>query len=290
MSSIFSVRNILFGLALTTIVLWIGVFQVAKICCVLSVHFFDVGQGDSIFIQTSRGRQILIDGGRGRVVVEKLSQVMPFFDRSIDVMILTHPELDHMEGLIEVLRRYNIHAVIWTGVKRTIPEYESFVRELEREGATLLIAAAGATIRVGEGQGVLEFLYPFENLEGEIIAKKLNFSSIVSRFVYGETKFLFTGDIEKESEQQLVESAIDISADVLKVAHHGSKTSSVKEFIEEVDPKLAVIQVGRNNRYGHPHEQTLRTFHDLGIPILRNDKNGDIVILSDGHNISVKTK
>jgi competence protein ComEC len=288
MSSIFSVRNILVILALAAILLWIGVFQVAAHCCVLSVHFFDVGQGDSIFIQAPGGTQILIDGGRGRVVLEKLSRAMPFFDRSIDVVMLTHPELDHMEGLIEVLKRYKVGTVIWTGVERTIPEYESFLKEAYSKKARVLIAAPGAQIKIGEHQGVLDILYPFENFEGMVIEKKLNFSSIVSRLTYGETKFLFTGDIEKESEQELVEGGGDISADVLKAAHHGSKTSSIKEFVERVDPKLAVIQVGRNNRYGHPHAQTLETFKSLNIPVLRNDINGNIVILSDGKNLKIK--
>jgi competence protein ComEC len=169
-----------------------------------------------------------------------------------------------------------------------MPEYESFLKEVYKEKAKILVSRPGAQIKIGEHQGVLDIVYPFESFEGRVIEKKLNFSSIVSRLTYGKTKFLFTGDIEKESEQELVEGGADISADVLKVAHHGSKTSSTEEFVRSVNPKVAVIQAGRNNRYGHPHAQTLETFQSFNVPVLRNDVNGDIVILSDGKNLKIK--
>jgi len=241
------------------------------------VDFFDVGQGDAIFIETPQRYQILIDGGPDNVVLEKLGERMLFWDRTIDLVILTHPEYDHMAGLIEVLKTYEVKNILWTGIVRDTAEYGEWKRLIGEEDARLIIAQK--SLRIHLDNSYIDVLAPFENLEGQEM-KDSNNTSIVTRLVFGEKSFLFAGDIEKSMEKKLIESGAEIDSDVLKVAHHGSKTSSIPEFVEKVSPEVAVISVGKENKYGHPHEETLDTLGKYGIDILRTDLNGDIKIIS----------
>ncbi len=243
----------------------------------LMVDFFDVGQGDAIFIETPQRYQILIDGGPDNVVLEKLGERMLFWDRTIDLVILTHPEYDHMAGLIEVLKTYEVKNILWTGIVRDTAEYGEWKRLIGEEDARLIIAQK--SLRIHLDNSYIDVLAPFENLEGQEM-KDSNNTSIVTRLVFGEKSFLFAGDIEKSMEKKLIESGAEIDSDVLKVAHHGSKTSSIPEFVEKVSPEVAVISVGKENKYGHPHEETLDTLGKYGIDILRTDLNGDIKIIS----------
>jgi len=278
------VQIILFVLFVVTALLWIGVFQVSKNCCVLSVHFFDVGQGDAILIQAPGGRQILIDGGPpGRRILEKLSSKMPFFDRSIDIVIATHQDADHIGGLVEVLKRYKVDYVVWNGVPKENTLFNVWEREVVSEGAQVLTGHAGLRMRIGKAV-VIETLHPLK----ERNVKKSNNTSIVLRMLHGINSFLLTGDIEKEVEKALSDSGVGLESKILKVAHHGSKTSSSVEFVEKVAPKFAIIQVGRQNSYGHPHQKVLQTFKSLGIPVLRTDRNGDIVVKSDGISLRIE--
>ena len=248
----------------------------------LEVSFFDVGQGDSIFIETPEGHQILIDGGPSSAVLEKLAKEMPFYDRTIDLIILTHPEHDHIAGLIKVLKRYNIDYILWTGIIRDTGEYKEWQKLIQEQGANIKIAQAGQKIKAGEAY--LDIIYPFDNLEGRE-AKNVNNTSIISRLVFRENSFIFTGDAFKSVERELKERGAVLDSDVLKVGHHGSKTSSSQEFIQAVSPEIAVIQCGKDNRYGHPNFETLETLGMLGIEILRTDRDGDIKIVSDGKKI-----
>ena len=250
----------------------------------LEVSFFDVGQGDSIFIETPEGHQILIDGGPGSKVLEKLGKEMPFWDRSIDLVILTHPEYDHIKGLIEVLKRYQIENILWTGVLKDTSQFEEWQKLIKAEGAREIIAQYGRQIVSGEI--FLDVLNPFENLEGETI-KNVNNTSVIIRLVFGENSFLFTGDVYKAVEKEILEKGIEINSDVLKVSHHGSKTSTGEGFLEKVSPKIAVIQVGENT-HGHPHPETLEVLEKYGIKTFRNDINGDIKIISNGTNLIIK--
>lgn len=239
----------------------------------LEVVFFDVGQGDAIFIETSDGFQALIDGGPGLAVLEKLGQEMPFYDRTIDLIILTHPEHDHYFGLFEVLKRYEIKNILWTGIVRDTAEWEEWMKLLEEEGANIIIAEAGQKIVLSENV-YLSILYPFENLEGQE-TKYTNDTSIVAELVFNDISFLFTGDISKKIEKELVDEYIDLESDVLKVAHHGSKTSSSLEFIEAVSSDIAVISVGEN-RWGHPHPEVLSNLEKFGIQVLITKELEDI--------------
>ena len=277
--SVLIILGILVGF---NVLAWIGVFQLSQ--ANLEVTFFDVGQGDSIFIETPSGHQILIDGGPTSVVLEKLGKEMPFWDRTIDLVVLTHPEHDHYGGLLEVLKRYKVENILWTGVLRDTAEYEKWQKLIQEESVEIFIAQAGQQIEGGETS--ISILWPVESLDGQSVSNTNN-TSIVARLVFGESSFLFTGDIYQSVERKLLNQVKQrLESDVLKVGHHGSKTSSAEEFIEKVAPEIAVIQAGRDNSYGHPHEITLATLEKYGINILRTDLDGDIKIISDGYAVS----
>ena len=270
------------------ILAWIAVYEVSK-PSFLEVNFFDVGQGDAIFIVTPKNHQILIDGGPNSTILEKLAKEMPFWDRSLDLIILSHPEADHLSGLIEVLKRYRVDNILWTGVVRNTSQYKEWLKLVKIESANVLIAKEGQRIKAGNL--ILDVLHPFENLAGKELENS-NDSAIVNRLVFGENSFLFTGDITKKVEKELINrqdsfKLATLDSDILKVAHHGSKSSSAEEFIEKVSPKIAVIQVGKDNRYGHPHQEVLDTLEKYGITILRTDRDGDIKIFSDGENLKI---
>ena len=263
------------------ILAWIVVFDLSKIQP-LEVVFFDVGQGDSIFIETPKKQQILIDGGPGSAILEKLGTEMPFYDNTLDLIILTHPEKDHLTGLISVLKRYKVENILWTGIIRDTLEFKEWERKILDEKANIKIAKSGQRILwESDSHSFMEILYPSENLVGQEFEDS-NETSIVSRLVFGENSFLFTGDIRKSEEKVLLEQRANLDSDILKVSHHGSKTSNSKEFVEKVSPEIAVISLGKENSYGHPHQEVLDILEDYGIKILRTDQNGDIKIISDG--------
>ena len=273
---------ILSGLAVINILAWIVVYDLSK-PAFLEVVFFDVGQGDAIFIETPERHQVLIDGGPDSVILEKLARSMPFWDRTIDLIILTHPEADHLTGLLDVLARYKVKNILWTGVVRDTAEYQEWVKAIEKEGANIFIASSGAKIIIA-GMAI-KILYPLEILEGKEM-KDSNPSSIVSHLAFGKNTFLFTGDIPKSAEKELVSREnTGLDSDVLKVAHHGSKNSSSDDFIRAVLPEIAVNSAGLNNSYGHPHKEVLDVLSKYGIKIFRTDFDGDIKIIGDGNNL-----
>lgn len=273
------------GLVFLNLFVWQEVFGFLKPS--LKVIFFDVGEGDAIFIETPQKHQILIDGGPNSTVLEKLGRIMPFWDRSIDFIILTHPEHDHLAGLIEVLERYKVENILWTGVIRHTAEFQEWQKLTSEEGANIYIAKAGQKIITQPTFLVIEILYPFENLQGQVL-KNTNNSSIISQLRFGENSFLFTGDAYKSVERKLINQGTNLRSNVLKVGHHGSKTSSAEEFIKEVLSQIAVISVGKDNSYDHPHQETLDTLEKYGIEVLRTDRDGDIKIFSNGREIKIK--
>ena len=266
---------------------WFVVFNLTK-NHFLEINFLDVGQGDSIFIETPNNYQILIDGGPSpNDLIENLSKLMPFYDRSIDLIILTHPEKDHITGLLEALKRYKIKNILWTGIIKDTSEWNEWNNLIKKEKSYIKIAEAGQKI-IFDNLIYFTVLYPFEDLEGQIFNDS-NDTSIVGKLVFKNNSFLFTGDIGKSVEKKLVDKNIEIDSDVLKIAHHGSKNSTSTEFLEKVSPEIAVIQVGKNN-YGHPNNEVLARLEQFDITILRNDKNGDIKIISLGNNLKIKTE
>jgi competence protein ComEC len=263
---------------------WIVVFDLRS-HKFLEVIFFNVGQGDSVFIETPTRHQILIDGGPSSKIIEKLAKEIPFWDRSIDLIILTHPEKDHLTGFLEVLKRYKVENILWTGIIRDIPEYKEWLNLLEKEKGNVKIAKAGEKISCKNCQWKIEVFYPFESLEGEEFEDSNN-TSIVSKLIFGNSSFLFTGDIYKDVEESLTLTPFDLNSKILKVAHHGSKTSSSEKFLERVLPEIAVISVGEN-KYGHPNKEVLEILKKYGIRVLRTDREGDIKIISNGKRYGV---
>lgn len=273
----------IFPLALIAVVavIWYAVFYYESRQNLL-VTFFDVGQGDAVFVENA-GNQILIDGGPGDRILSKLGREMPFWDRSIDLLILTHPHADHLDGLLEVLKRYDIGMVLESGVEHSIPEYQEWRELLQKKNVQILIARAGQKINAGGGV-VVDILAPFEDYSGKLV-KNPHEGNVVSRLTHGETSILFMGDAERALEYRLfLEAPQFLDSDILKVGHHGSKTSSSEDFLKAVSPEVAIIQVGRKNRYGHPAEVVLDRLAAIGAKILRNDLEGDIRIESDGTN------
>lgn len=293
-------RNLVLGILVALFFLntlaWIAVFDLSR-PQFLEVNFFDVGQGDAIFIETPKRHQILIDGGPSSVILEKLGKEMPFWDKTIDLIILTHPERDHLAGLIEVLKKYKIENILWTGVIRDTAEFkewQNLIKPSSERKSLLLGKDEKARIKIAKvgqkiiaGGTVINILYPFENFEGEIL-KDSNNTSIISKLIFGQNSFLFTGDIYQSAEKEILDRGLDVDSDILKVAHHGSKTSSSEEFITKVSPEIAVISVGKGNSYGHPRQEVLEIFQKFGIKVLRTDLDSDIKIFSDGTKYKIK--
>lgn len=276
--------TILAVLFMITVVVWVFVFAENSKGDILEIDFFDVGQGDAIFVETGDDRQILIDGGPSNVILDKLGKELPFYDRYIDLIILTHPEYDHINGLIEVIKRYNIGAIITNGVVRDTNQYKEWIRTIQEKDIPTYIAQLGGQIDLGDNIK-MDILYPFENLVGQQISKTNN-TSIVGKLIYKNFELLLTGDIEKSVERKLLNSNINLKSDILKVPHHGSKTSSTEEFLRAVDSVLNIIQAGKDNKYGHPHQEVLDRManpsHPMGQVVFVTGRDGDIEILTDG--------
>ena len=254
----------------------------------LKIDFLDVGQGDAIFIETPQLHQILIDGGPNSAILEKLQKLMPYFDRTIDLVILTHPDKDHMEGLLKVLQRYKVNYILWTGIVKSGPLYQkwlSLLSKSERQGTKIIKAKLFQEIKAGNT--AIDILHPFEDLTGKEFENQDNDTSIVSHLIFGKNTFLFTADISNKVEKELVGKRVNLKSDVLKVAHHGSKYSTFDQFLKNVKPEIAVVSVGKN-LYGHPTAETLQRLKNFGINILRTDQYGDVKMESDGKNIYMR--
>ena len=252
----------------------------------LEVDFLDVGQGDAILIKSPFGQNILIDGGPDSKVIEGLGKNLPFWDKRIDLMVLTHPHDDHVTGLIEVIKRYSVKKILYTGVIHSAPNYLAWLAVIRERKIPLVIIDRPQKIVLGD-DCYMEIIYPRKNFLAQE-TDNLNNSSIVARLVYGQTKFLLMGDAEIEVEKELLADGADLSAQVLKVGHHGSDTSSGEEFLKAVSPQIAAIQVGKDNDFGHPSLRILKRLERAGAEILRTDKNGTIKLVSDGREINKK--
>lgn len=253
----------------------------------LLVAFLDVGQGDSIYIEAPNGNQLLVDGGSNKQVLRELSEVMPYYDRSIDVLLATHPDGDHIGGLIGVLESYEVESVIESGVVSDTNVNKVFQERVKKEGAEHIFARRGMNIVLdGESEVYLTVLFPDY---ADVSNWDSNAASVVAKLTYGETSFLLTGDSPKEIEEYLVSlDGRNLDVDVLKLGHHGSRTSSSASFLSAASPTYAVISAGKDNRYGHPHRDVLQSLSALGISYLGTYENGTIKFHSDGEKIWIK--
>lgn len=252
----------------------------------LEVDFLDVGQGDAILIKTPAGQNILIDGGPDKTVVKRLGENLPWWDKRIDLMILTHPHDDHVTGLVEVLKRYRVKRILYTGATHNAPNYLAWLKTVRDKKVPLTIIDKEQTIALGE-EVKLKILYPNQSLLNKTLSD-LNDSSIVMQLIYDRNKFLLTGDAGLEVEKILLASGADLSADVLKVGHHGSQYSTSQEFLEKVKPRVAVILVGKDNDFGHPNLRIIKRLERIGARIFRTDEEGTIRVESDGMKIRLK--
>lgn len=244
---------------------------------ITSVVFLDVGQGDAILISKGKN-QVLIDGGKdGKRILEKLGNSIPFWDRSIEVMVATHPDQDHIGGLIDVLAAYNVKTLVKTNAGSDSQTYQAFKQAFENEGLDLIEARQGLSLKFPTGE-TMEIIYPFTSLAENDGSG--NDASVVAKFTAGENTFLFAGDISQNVEEQILASGID--AGILKVAHHGSRYSTGDKFLEVVSPAEAVISVGKNNSYGHPAAETVERLLRFGVKIWRTDEKGDIKYKCEG--------
>lgn len=256
----------------------------------LHLVFCDVGQGDAILL-FKNDQQILIDGGPSKQVLSCLGQYMPFWDRELELMVLTHPDNDHVAGLISVLANYQVAQFVGPGVGKSSAAFTEFVRQLEQEQTKIFVAKKGDHLRLAGIE--LTVLWPesgqgsdlaYQPGEGRVLgaSDSVNETSVVLRVDFGEFDVLLPGDIGFKSEQQLVGEELS-GIEVFKVSHHGSKYSSGEEFLASVKPALAVISVGKNS-FGHPTDEVLSRLQAIGTRILRTDIDGSIEVISNGQS------
>lgn len=249
----------------------------------LNLVFCDVGQGDAILVNYGT-TQILVDGGPDSKVVSCLSRHMPFWDRKIEVVILTHPQEDHYGGLVDVVRRYKVENFIRPDVEGTSIGWEVLKEELTKHPTVVVhFVNSGESIRYSNLH--FDILNPSQGFVGS----DLNEYSVVGNLSFGEFDALLTGDVVPPVTDELA-SRITQEVEILKVPHHGSKNGLTNDLLEAANPKLAVISVGKNNRYGHPHEETLKILRDKDIKILRTDEDGEVEIISDGKGWWVRNR
>ncbi|MDP2656504.1 MAG: MBL fold metallo-hydrolase [bacterium] len=267
----------------------LGVYFVgqAKDSTQLTVAVLDVGQGDAILVDGPAGQQILIDAGPDRSILAKLSEYMPFYDHDIELVILTHPHLDHYGGLHEVLNRYKVHHMYITGIVQKSPDYQDLLAQAVEKGVDVQEVWRGTQVDMGSDIHMSIFA-PMVNLH-DMSMSDLNESSIVAKLVYKQKSFLLTGDATDTEEKALLDAKEDVSADVLKVGHHGSEYSTSDTFLDVVHPNVAAISAGFHNMFGHPSTRLLNRLDRHDIQSFRTDQDGDIVFTTDGDTINVNT-
>ncbi len=251
----------------------------------LIVAFLDVGQGDAIFIKAPNGHELLVDGGPpDGSALRALGQVMPFYDRSIDVVLATHPDQDHIGGLPAIVERFSVGAFIESGNKKESAVMDALLSGVERKDIEHIIATRG--MRVAFSPSIFfDVLFP----DRDVSDLESNAASIVGVLTYGSTSFLLTGDSPSAIERYLVSiDAKSLDVDVLKLGHHGSRTSSSPEFLAAASPEYAIVSAGKDNQYGHPHKEVIENVGNIGAKILATIDEGAIVFFSDGETLKYK--
>lgn len=249
----------------------------------LRVHFIDVGQGDCELVQLPDGQNMLIDAGTNDAGPTVVSYLKSIGITKIDYLIGTHPHEDHIGGMDNVVASFSIGKIYMPRVTTTTATFEDLLKAIQAKNLKIITAKAG--IKIADKNGLqITLLAPCKTNYEE-----LNDWSAVTKVQFKNTSFLFTGDAQEQSENEMLSSGTNLKADVLKVGHHGSHSSTSNSFLKAVSPKYAVISVGAGNDYGHPHQVTLDKLTAAGIKTYRTDENGTVVMVSDGTNISVKT-
>ncbi len=290
MSRIFShirtyLRWYVFGLLLIlSFVLWSAVIRENR-QGILTVVFLNVGQGDSIFIESPTGTQVLVDGGPNNALMKEISSVLPWYDRKIDMLVVTNPDKDHYEGFIPFLKKYKADVVLEPGTTNKSEAYSLLENEIINKKIPKIFARRGQIIDLGEG-AYLRVIFPDRDISG----LNPNDGSLVMQLVYGETSIMLQGDSTANIEHYLVGFDNNLKSTILKAGHHGSRTSSSEEYVKAVDPEWVVISAGKDNSYGHPHEEVLDVLNGQKINTLATCVMGDIFFTSDGKEFSLKNK
>jgi competence protein ComEC len=283
----------LFGLTRRTVLIWAGLLLIAILPWwvarqrpdgLLHLYMFDVGQGDALMVVTPDGRQMIIDGGEEpALLLREVGEVMPFWDRTIEFVVVTHPDQDHLGGLPELLARYDVQAILESGTAGETNLYAGWQSAVAAEGVAPVVAQAGQQLDMGQGVTVkvlAPYGTPFEDT---------NQNSVVLEVRYGDFCALLTGDIEIESEQRLLADNLLDPCQVLKVAHHGSDSSTSEGFVERVMPTYALISAGSGNPFGHPTPSVLERLEGQAIRVFRTDQQGTIHLYTDGTSLWVES-
>ncbi len=266
-------------LVFLSILLWLAVLGQNK-QRLLTVVFLNVEQGDAIFMESPTGIQLLIDAGPNRFVAREISKVMPWYDRTLDAVIVTHPDKDHFEGFISLLGKYKTKVFIESGVTADNQNYNFLKEKVLQKNIPIVVARRGQIIDIGGG-AYIEILFPDRDVSG----LGINDASIVAKLVYGETSVMLTGDSPKSIESYLVSVYGErLDSDILKAGHHGSKTSSGEDFVSVVSPDYTIISAEKDSRYGHPHQEVLDVLEKEKSQVLGTYDLGTITFISDGEN------
>ncbi len=272
------------ALGLGAVLVWTAAFSLPD--GYLHVYFLDVGQGHAAFIVTPAGHQVLIDGGPdGALVLSHLGRRMPFWDRSLDAVIATHPDSDHIAGLFGVLEHYRVATSLDAGFPEGADITQRWVEGIRKAGAERVPAAAGTQLRLPEEGLLLEVLHPPASCPDALAD---NDCSAVLRLSYGRLYILFMGDVERQGEALLLDSGADLGAAVLQVAHHGAAAGTTDRLLEKVSPAVAVISAGAGNSFGHPTQAVLRRLANHAVTVWRTDQQGTIEVISDGERVWVR--
>ncbi len=275
---------VLCALIILCIVVWSIVWTENK--GILTFSVLNVGQGDALYIESPTGTQVIVDGGPDKNLMKELSKIMPWYDRHVDMMVVTNPDLDHYSGFIPFLDKYSTDVVLEPGTTNKYPAYGELEQKLVDKGIPKVLARRGQVVDLGGG-AYLKILFPDRDVSG----LSSNDGSIVMQLVYGDTSVMLQGDSTANIEHYLVSlDGEKLKSTILKAGHHGSKTSSTMEYVGTVSPKWTVISSGTNNSYGHPNKETLTTLKALDIPVLDTCVMGRITFTSDGKAFTLKNK
>jgi len=249
----------------------------------LTFAMLDVGQGDGLFIESPTGTQIMFDAGPPRSVLGPLLRVMSPFDKSIDALVITNPDSDHIGGFLDILKNYKVGRVFESGTLTDSKIYQSLREEMKKQNIPDILVKRGMRLDIGGGV-IVDILFP----DRDVSAWATNDGSVVAKLSYGQTSIMLTGDATAKTEKIILEenTSSNLASTILKVGHHGSRTSSSPSFVKVVMPSYALISDGKNNNFGHPHQETLNTLAQVGAKIFRTDLLGSIVMNSDGQNVN----
>ncbi len=276
------IKIITFVLVIITSFLLIK-FTTSEIDDNFHLYFLDVGQGDALYARDKSGNDILIDGGPDLSVLTGIGNAMLYNDRVIDYLVLTHPHADHLFGLVEVVKRYEVKNIILTDAIATTQEYQEFLNIIKDKNIHTILANNGEIYKIGDNFN-FQIIYPDESFKDTNI-KNLNNTSIVGKIIFGSVSIQATGDAEKDLQGKIANKYCDqLSSNIIKIAHHGSKNGINTNFFNCVNPEMAIISVGVDNKFGHPHQETLDFLNKNNVKTIRTDEQGTIEIISDGVN------